>query len=519
MSDYKKVANGQVHVTEVEFGQSTYGHVWSSSSQAYAQITKVLLPVVLASAAINSITMGYDTMMMSSLIAIPQFTNFFDLNPTTNGLMNASMWMGSIVSCVLMQYLADKVGRKKTIYIASSLSFIGVALQTASTDNMGMFIFARVVLGFCTQLTGAASPLMVAEVAPKSIRGFMVGMYFTCFNVGAIIAAGISYRTLDIQSTWAWRLPSILQGIPSVLSIILLTFIPESPRWMLLKGHTEYAKAVFTVSSNLDAEEADAMVSEIQATIEDEKRDTKGAWSTLLLHPSKPDIRRIIIVFSLALICELGGSSVGSYYLTVILKQAGITGTTDLLQINLISSCWNLVCAVCGAYSFDHLGRKKQAIGTLIGMIVSFAFLGGFVKKYGESTNRHGQYATIFFMFLFNGFYNFSITPLNCLYPSELFPMKTRAAGTTFFKFWNCAFGLFGTFILPIAMDNIGWKYYIVNASYDVVFLVLIIVFWVETKGLSLEEIGRNLGEPHLTSPSSDTESVKEILEIISLKK
>lgn len=458
---------------------------------------KVLLPLVVAASAINSLTMGYDTMMMSSLIAIPQYTNYFSLTPATTGLMNASVWMGSIVSCFLMQYLADTLGRKKTILLASSLSFIGVILQTASTSNMGMFIFARIVLGFCTQLTGAASPLMIAEIAPKTIRGFMVGFYFSCFNAGAIIASGITYRTADIHGTWAWRLPSLLQCIPSALSLFLLIFAPESPRWLISNGKYEYAREVFQVANGSTAEEAEALVYETGARIDEEKSTTKSAWSELF-HPSKSYQRRMIIVFSLALIAELGGSSVGSYYFTEILRQAGITGTTRLLQINLISSCWNFVCAVTGAYMFDHFGRKKQAIGTLIGMIASFLFLGGFVKKYGGSTNKSGQYATIFFMFLFNGFYNFSITPLNCLYPSELFPMKTRAAGTTFFKFWNCAFGLLGTFILPIAMNNIGWKFYIVNAGYDVLFLFTVIFFWVETKGLSLEDVGLALGEPEV---------------------
>lgn len=347
---------------------------------------KVLLPVICTAAAVNSITMGYDAMKMAGLIAVPQFSNYFTLTPVNTGLMNASVWMGSILSCIVMQYMADHFGRKKTILLASILSFSGVAIQTSSTDNMGMFIFARIILGFCTQLTGAASPLMVAEVAPKSIRGLMVGMYFTCFNAGAIIASAVTYGTENIPSTWAWRLPSLLQVIPSALAIFLLLFVPESPRWMISKGHFEYAKKVLQVSNKLTDEQSDVMVQEIQCTIEEEKENSKGVWPTLL-HPSRPDQRRLMMVFSLALIAELGGSSVGSYYLTIILRQAGITETQMLLQINMISSCWNFVCAVCGAYSFDHLGRKRQAIITLTGMIISFALLGGFVKMFGDGSN------------------------------------------------------------------------------------------------------------------------------------
>lgn len=482
------------------------------------QSQKPLLIVTCIAAAANSITMGYDTMMMSSLIAIPQFTNYFNLNPTINGLMNASLWIGNILACPFMQIMADRLGRKMTVLLACSLNFVGVALQTASTTNIGMFIFARIVLGFCTELAGAASPLMVAETAPKSIRGFMVGMYFTCFNIGAIIATGITYGTENIGSTWAWRLPSLLQGVPSAMAIILLFFVPESPRWLTLKGEFQKAVKVLKISNNIDEDKAEAMVDEINFDIQEEKQDTRGAWHTLI-RPSRPNQRRLIMVVSLGLIAELSGTIVGTYYLTVILQQAGITGEKKLLQINLISACWNFISAVCGALSFDYLGRRKQAIVCVTGMIVSFALLGAFVKIYGNSTNRSGQYATIFFMFLFNGFYNFCVTPLNCLYPSELFPMKTRAAGATVFKFTNCASGIVGTFVFPIAMDNLGWKFYVINAGYNVVFLLIVIFFWVETKGLSLEEIGRSLGEEPQVISAPDSDSVRVIHEVHEPKK
>lgn len=492
-----------------------YAHI----SRLMPKSQTVLLPIVIAAATVNSMTMGYDTMMMSGFIAIPQYTNYFHLTAATTGLINASTWMGSIVSCLFMQYMADHYGRKTTIYVASLLSFVGVALQTASTNNMGMFIFARIVLGFCTELAGAASPLLVAEMSPKKIRGFMVGLYFTCFNAGAILASAVTYGSAYISGTWAWRLPSLLQAVPSAMCILLLLFVPELPRWLISKGKFEEAREIFQVSNSLLEAEAEDMLAEVQVAIQEEKTQTKGAWRELF-RPTKANQRRLIIVFVLALVAELGGSSVGSYYFTVILEQAGITGTTRLLQINLISSCWNFACAVAGSYFFDYFGRKKQAVGTLVGMIVSFFLLGGFVKMYGNSTNHSGQYATIFFMFAFNGFYNFCITPLNCLYPSELFPMKTRASGATFFKFWNCGFGLLATFILPIAMDAIGWKFYIVNASYDIIFLVLVQIYWVETNGLSLEEIGAQLGEvPVVMGEVKTNESVTEILETVSEKK
>lgn len=462
-----------------------------------------LLSLVVFSTAVTSTSIGYDSMVMAGVIAVPQFTNFFHLNPTINGLMNASLWMGGLIACLFTQYLSDHYGRKRAIIISSLVSFVGVILQTASTSNIGMFIFARLVIGISNQLAGTASPLLIAEISPKLIRGFMVGLYFTCFNVGAIIASGVTYGSVGIPNTWAWRLPSLIQAAPSALSLLLLFIVPESPRWKIANGQLEYAVEVFQVIDTASEKEARAYVHQLKQTIDDESISSKSAW-TVLLHPSQADKQRLIIVFTFAMVVELAGSSVGSWYLTIIMRQAGITNTDKLLQINLISSCWNFVCAVVGSYMFDHIGRKRQAIGAMIGMIATLFLLGGFVKMYGESNNKAGQYATIFFMFLFNGCYNFSITPLNCLYPSELFPMKTRAAGTTIFKFWNSGFGLLGTFILPIAMTRIGWKFYVINASYDVVLLALAYMYWVETKGMSLEEIGRLLGDTEVCIPELD---------------
>jgi sugar porter (SP) family MFS transporter len=451
-----------------------------------------LLIVVTIVAMVDSATFGYDSLMMSSLIAVPQFTDYFTLTPAMIGLFNASGWMGSIIACTFIQQLSDRLGRRKTIFISAVICLVGVVLQTAA-QTMAMFVVARIILGLGGQICGAAAPLLVAEIAPKKTRGFLVGCYFSFFNAGALLASGVTFGSVRINSTWAWRLPSLIQGFPSVLSILTLALVPESPRWLASRGQIDYASEVLQVANNCGSDGVKDLLLEVEETIRIELLEDKNSWKVLL--STKPMLRRVFIVITLAIALELGGSSVGSYYLTIILRQAGVTNTTRLLQINVISSAYNFVISIIGSYLFDTIGRKRQALISLTGMVICFYILAGFVKTFGNSTNKSGQYATVFWMFLFNGFYNFCFTPLNCLYSTEIFPFKVRAAGATMFKFWNCGFGLLAAFILPIAMTNTGWKYYIINASYDLVLFPIIIFIWVETKNKSLEEIAKSFGD------------------------
>jgi MFS family permease len=143
-----------------------------------------------------------------------------------------------------------------------------------------------------------------------------------------------------------------------------------------------------------------------------------------------------------------------------ILTQAGITDITTKTQINVILSCWSFVVACLGSYMLDTIGRRKQALGSVAGMIVCLYVVGGMIKsecfhcylsflhgklicesEFGESSNKSGIYGTIAFIFLFQGFYAFSITPLTSLYPTEISQYKLRTTGIAIFRLLDSGFG------------------------------------------------------------------------------
>lgn len=132
-----------------------------------------------------------------------------------------------------MQWLPDRFGRKNTIVITAVICFVSIMIQSAA-QNIGMFGVSRIIVGFGAELTSSAAPALLCETLPATQRGPILSLFFSCFNVGSLLASAITYGTQYIQSTWAWRLLSVLQCLPSILCIALLPFVPESPRWEIL---------------------------------------------------------------------------------------------------------------------------------------------------------------------------------------------------------------------------------------------------------------------------------------------
>lgn len=201
--------------------------------------------------------------------------------------------------------------------------------------------------------------------------------------------------------------------------------------------------------------------------------------------------KRLILTVTFALIVMLPGTNIITYYFGTMLTQAGITDATTQLQINIILTAWTLIISLVGAWFADSIGRKTLCAISLAGQIVTFYVLAGLTAVYGNSTDKGGIYGTIAMIFLYNAAYGYGITPLTVLYTPEILSYEIRGSGMGLYTFVTKATGLFVTMVFPYALDAIGWKTYIINASVDVLMLVGVIWYWVETKGLTLEEVDK----------------------------
>ncbi|KAJ7145289.1 MFS sugar transporter-like protein [Mycena filopes] len=456
---------------------------------------------------VTSTTFGYDASMINGLNILPSYANYFNINGPNGtvilSLNTASVWIGGILAGVSFGKVTDVIGRRPALFWAAIITLFAVILQTAA-QNVGMFVAARIFIGYGTSASALTGPAYLAETLPFKWRAWGLGIFNDFYYVGGLIAAGITYGTSFMPSTWAWRIPSAVQGVFSILCILLLPFTPESPRWLAFQGRPEDALQVVALThASGDINDTVVLVQhkEIVDTIDYEK-NTAEPLSLAQMVKTPSARKRMLLCSSVAVFSTVAGNVIVSYYLGSMLNNAGITDTTTQLQINIILNAFSLLCALAGTYFVDRLGRKPTAMLS-IGSLTIFLFLvGALTKTYGNSTNNSGIYATVAMIFLFQGAYSFGWTPLLYVYPPEVLNYAIRANGMGAFQFVLNGTALMAVFAFPFALENIGWKTYMINAAWDALEVPFVWWYWVETQGKTLEEIDELLdGVKHSNAP------------------
>ncbi|GJC89942.1 lactose permease [Colletotrichum liriopes] len=469
--------------------------------------------LVISVCVVDSVTIAYDGSLMGSLNVMQTYKSYFHLTTATTAVNTCATFLGAILVGPFTGLLVDWKGRKIGLYASAIVNIIGAVVAGAAI-NPAMFIAGRLIIGIGVGLGQTAAGTYVAETTAPSVRSIALGLYFSCWAVGALLAAGVSYGCQSLEpSDVAWRIPSYLQGAMPLIILPLIFFLPESPRWLTFQDRQDEALLVLARVNNTTIEDpgVQQQFREITDTLDYEKGTEGHSMSLKKMMTSKPNRKRLTLALSVAPLAMLTGSNIITYYFGSMLTQAGIESPTTQLQINVILSSWQLVVAVTGSCLAEKLGRRVMALSSLGLCIVFFYILGGLTSAYGSSGYQPGIYGTIACIFLFLGSYSFGITPLTAMYAPEVLSYNMRANGIAMQGILLKTCGVLVSMAFPFMLESIGWKTYVVNASWNVLIWLYIYFGWVETKGLTLEEVDQLFdGESHF-SLEGITESGKQL--------
>ena len=385
----------------------------------------VFLSVV---AALGGFLFGYDTAVISGTIA--QVTEQFGLDALQQGWYVGCALIGSIIGVLFAGILSDKFGRKSTM-ILSAVLFSTSAIGCAVCADFNQLVIYRIIGGVGIGVVSIISPLYISEVAVAQYRGRLVSLYQLAVTIGFLGAYLVNYQLLsysisnpDVSTGWwnlifvseVWRSMLGMETLPAIMFFIIIFFIPESPRWLILKGKEEKAtnilERIYTSSK-----EALFQLTETKSVLSSE---SKSEWKLLL----QPDIRKAVIIgVCIAMLGQFMGVNAVLYYGPSIFENAGLSGG-DSLFYQVLVGLVNTLTTILALVIIDKVGRKKLVYYGVSGMVISLILIATYFI-YGESWGISSIFLLVFFLF-----YVFccavSICAVVFVLLSEMYPTRVR---------------------------------------------------------------------------------------------
>lgn len=444
--------------------------------------TKLYWPLSLM-ATIGGFLFGYDTANIGSVLGfVPYHLSSFAL-----GYLVAGTSLGAAIGAIASGPVTDKFGRKSLLIIDAAIYAIG-ALVSAFTINSTMLLFSRTLIGLAIGADSAIATAYISEYAPKDRRGRLAILQQWMITIGILLAylvAIIIYKLVPhLASSFDWRLILGLGAIPAIIGLALRFRMPESPRWLLNKGHYEKLRRTLSILG-------------IQVDLQDIKRAAAVAKSDPKPVKAKmsPGVKKALFIASIFMIFQqITGINIPFYYGPKILgpffthpHMTAVNSAVGGIEATVVLAVVNVAATYIGFHFIDKAGRKSLSRTGFAGMAVfmllsaaSISFLTGSTKAILLVLSLSG----------FIIFFAFGVGGTGWIIQGEYFPTQVRGrmAATVAFVDWIANFVIIELF--PVMKNNLGLMgTMIVFAILSILAVVFISTKMPETKGLSVEEI------------------------------
>ncbi|MBC7847057.1 MAG: sugar porter family MFS transporter [Flavobacterium sp.] len=418
---------------------------------------------------------GFDTVVISG--ADKKLQVLWNSSDAFHGtvVMGMALW-GTVIGAIFGGIPTNKIGRKNTLLWIGILFFFS-ALGSAFANDPYVFAAFRFIGGLGVGASTIAAPAYISEIAPAKDRGRLVAFYQFNIVLGILMAFLSNYLLNDVgENSWRWMMG--VQAIPSVIYVLLIITIPKSPRWLLSKSRNEEARKVLQIMG----QEAD--YENMKKEIEIDNNDASLANDTIFLKKYRTPL---LLAFLMAFFNQLSGINAFLYYSSRIFQEAGLGESTALLS-SIGIGVVNLIFTLLGVFLIDKLGRKLLMYIGSVGYIISLSLVAMAFFFQWEGI------AVPVFLFLFIAAHAIGQGAVIWVFISEIFPNHLRASGQSFGSTTHWVLAAIIPSLIPYLFSTVGPGVVFMFFAVMMVFQLLFVRFMMpETKGISLEELSKNL--------------------------
>ncbi|MCE5174933.1 MAG: sugar porter family MFS transporter [Bacteroidales bacterium] len=443
--------------------------------------------------ALGGLLFGYDTAVISGTVS--QVTAQFQLTTLMSGWFVGCALIGSIIGVAFGGALSDRFGRKKTM-VLSAILFTVSGFGCALSNSFYQLVVWRMIGGAGIGIVSIVCPLYISEISPALHRGRLVSLYQLAVTIGFLAAYLMNYFLLNISvgyvssspilqnvfGTEIWRGMLGFESLPALLFLVVIFFIPESPRWLIVRNRENEAVNVFSKIYN-EKQDVAFQVSETKGMLLNQE---KSDWKMLF----QPGIRKAVIIgCAIAILGQFMGVNAVLYYGPSIFEQSGLSSGDSLFYQSLIGVI-NMLTTVLALLIIDKVGRKKLVYFGVTGMILSLILIGIYFIN-AEALGLTSIFLLVCFLaYIF--FCAISISAVIFVFLSEMYPTKIRglAMSVAGFSLW------IGTYLIgqltPWMLETLAPAgTFFMFALMCIPYMLIVWKLMPETAGKSLEEIER----------------------------
>ncbi|WP_145232804.1 glucose transporter GlcP [Staphylococcus arlettae] len=437
------------------------------------KITKYLIFIL---GALGGLLYGYDNGVISGALLF--IDNDIPLNSFTEGLVVSSMLIGAIIGSGASGPLADKLGRRRLVLFIAIIYIIG-SITLFIAPNITILVIGRLIIGLAVGGSMATVPVYLSEMAPTELRGSLGTLNQLMITIGILSAYIVNYAFADIEG-WRWMLG--LAVVPSIILLIGIVFMPESPRWLLEHRSEQAARDVMTITFD-NNEEINSEIKEMREI----SAISESTWAVI----KSPWLRPTLIIGCIfALFQQIVGINAIIFYAPTIFSKAGLGEATSILGTVGIGTI-NVLVTIIAVFIVDKVDRKKLLVTGNIGMVTSLIIMAVLIWTIGITSS---SWIIIICLSLFIVFFGITWGPILWVMLPEMFPTRARGAATGVATLVLNIGTLIVAQLFPILNNALSTEWvFLIFAMIGVFALAFVIKYLPETRGRSLEEIEYDL--------------------------